>query len=124
MCNIKRTKIPAFFWDPTPIKSLPKVKKVLCSLITPSIKEGECSDAWKFVVRHCENRTSHIKGIDFYQYYSPVAHADSFRINISIAIMHRLTARILDVINEFQNAKFPIHEKVCVSPPPYYLDWF
>ena len=53
-----------------------------------------------------------------------MAHADSFRINIAIAYMHRLTARILDVINAFQNTNVPIHERVCVSPPPYYLDWF
>ena len=38
--------------------------------------------------------------------------------------MHRLTARILDVSDEFKNTNVPIHERVCVSPPPYYLDWF
>ena len=38
--------------------------------------------------------------------------------------MHRLTARILDVINSFQNTNVPIHEIVCVSPSPYYIDWF
>ena len=38
--------------------------------------------------------------------------------------MHRLTARILDVSNAFQNTNVPIHERVCFSPPPYYLDWF
>ena len=38
--------------------------------------------------------------------------------------MHILTARILDVSNAFQNTNVPIHERVCVSPPPYYLDWF
>ena len=38
--------------------------------------------------------------------------------------MHRPTARILDVSNAFQNTNFPIHERFCVSPPPYYLDWF
>ena len=53
-----------------------------------------------------------------------MAHADSFRINISIAYIHRLTASILDVSNAFQNTNVPIHEIVCVSPPPYYLDWF
>ena len=35
--------------DPTPIKFLPEETKVLRSLIAPSIKEGDCSDAWKFV---------------------------------------------------------------------------
>ena len=38
--------------------------------------------------------------------------------------MHRLAARILDVSNALQNKNVPIHERVCFSPPPYYLDWF
>ena len=38
--------------------------------------------------------------------------------------MHILTDIILDVSNAFQNKKIPIHERFCVSPPPYYLDWF
>ena len=36
---------------PIQIKSLPKGTKVLPSLIAPSIKEADCSDAWKFVAR-------------------------------------------------------------------------
>ena len=50
-----------------PIKYLPEGTKVLRSLIAPSIKEGECSDAWKFVARHCANGSSQIKVIDFDQ---------------------------------------------------------
>ena len=38
--------------------------------------------------------------------------------------MHRLTDRIIDVSNAFQNKSVLIHEIVCVIPPPYYLDWF
>ena len=53
-----------------------------------------------------------------------MAHAESFRINIAIAYMHRITARILDVSNAFQNKTFTIHEIFCVIPQPYYLDWF
>ena len=37
--------------------------------------------------------------------------------------MHRITARILYVVNSFQNKNVPIHERVCVSPPHYYVDW-
>ena len=64
-----------------------------------------------------------IKGIYFDQSYSPVAHVDSFRIKIDIVAMHRLTSRILDVGNAFQNINVSIHERVCVSPPLYYIDW-
>ena len=53
-----------------------------------------------------------------------MAHTDSFRINIDIAYMHRLTARILDVSNSFQNKNVPINEIFSTSPTSYYLDWF
>ena len=109
---------------PIPIKSLPEGIKFLHSLIAPGIKEGDFYYAWKFVARHCAIGSSHIKGVDFYQSYSPVAHVDSLRINIYITSMHILTSRILDVSNKFQNENVPIHERVCVSPPPYYIDWF
>ena len=68
--------------------------------------------------------SSHIKGIGFDKSYSPVANSDSLRINIAIMAMHRLTARILDVSNSFQNKNVPIHEIVCVIEPPYYLYCF
>ena len=107
-----------------PIKSLPDGTKVLCSTIAPIIKEGFCFDARKCFARHCANVSSHIQVIDFDQSYSLVAHTYSFRANIYIKDIHRLTDRILDVSNAFQNANFPIHERVCFIPPPYYMDWF
>ena len=48
-----------------------------------------------------------VKGISFDQSYIPVAHADSFNINIYISDMCRLTARICDSMNAFQNKIFP-----------------
>ena len=53
-----------------------------------------------------------------------MAHSDSFRINISIAAIYKLTDSIFYVSNAFHNKLFPIHERVCVNPPTYYLDWF
>ena len=123
-CQYEKNKNVSLISAPIPIKYLPKGKKVLRSLIYPSINEGDCSDAWEFIARHCSNGIYHIKGIDFDQSCSQVAHADSFIINIAIVSMHRLTAIILDVSNEFQNKNVPIHEIFCVSSPPYYLYWF
>ena len=51
-------------------------------------------------------------------------HADSLRINVAIADMHKMTARVIDFSNEFHHKKVCIHERVCVSTPPYYLYWF
>ena len=110
--------------DPITIKYLPELTKVLRSLINPIINECDCSDAWEFVTRHCANWSSQIKGIDFDQSYSPLAHYDSFRINISIKAMCRITTRIFYASNVFQNTNVPINERICVSPPTYYLDCF
>ena len=110
--------------DPIPIKSLPDGTKLLRSLIYPSIKEDKRSDAWKVVACNCENGSSHIQDINFDKSYSPVVHYDPSKINIAIVSMHIIIAMILDVINLFQNKNVPINEIVCVSPPPYYLDWF
>ena len=38
--------------------------------------------------------------------------------------MHRLNAKLLDVSYAFQNKNASIHERFCVSPPTFYLDWF
>ena len=53
-----------------------------------------------------------------------MAHADSFITNIITAATNGLNDIILDVRNGFQNKNVPIHERVCVSPPHYNLDWF
>ena len=38
--------------------------------------------------------------------------------------MHRHTSIIFDVINTLQSKNYPTHERVCVIPPPYYMDSF
>ena len=38
--------------DPIAIKYIPEETKVLCSLISTGIKEGDCYDAYKFVAFH------------------------------------------------------------------------
>ena len=110
--------------DPIPIKSVTEGTKFLPLIISLSINEYDCAGAWKFVACHYANGGYKIKGIDFDQYYIPVAHADLFIINISIVGMNRLTAMILDFSNSFHNKNFPIHKIVCVITTPYYLEWF
>ena len=38
--------------------------------------------------------------------------------------IHRFTVKVLYVSNAFNNTHVPIHERVYVIPPPYYIDWF
>ena len=64
-----------------------------------------------------------IQAVDINQSYSPVAHSDYLRINITITDIHIQTSRIWDVRNDFQNKHFHINKIVCVSLPPYDMDW-
>ena len=86
---------------PISIKYLTEETKFLCSFIAPCFEEGDCSNTGKFVAHHFANGISQIQCIDFDQSYSTVAHEYSFRINIDIADMNRLTDRILDSSNAF-----------------------
>ena len=43
---------------------------------------------------------------------------------MDISDMHRIIASILDVSYALQNTNVLFHERVCVSPPHYYLKWF
>ena len=110
--------------DTVPIKYLSDGTKVLRSLISTSIKEGNCSDTWKYVILHCSNMSYQIQVVYIDQSYITVACAEYFRINITITDIHRLNSSIWDISNDFQNKHFPINERFCVIPPPYYLDCY
>ena len=109
--------------DPIPIKYLLDEKKVLISIIDTVVKKLHVHIHENFA-QHSANGSSRIQGIACCQYYSPVALVDSFKINITIAAIHRLAYIVLDISNAFQNKYVPIHYIVCVGPPPYYLDCF
>ena len=93
--------------EPLKTKPLLDVTKVLCSLIAPSIKEGDYYDASNFFARHYGNGSSHIQYIDFGQSYIPVERSDSFIVNISIAAKYRLTAMVLNFGNDIKIKMFP-----------------
>ena len=73
---------------------------------------------------HYENGSYTIQVVDINHPYSTVTHYDYLRINITIMDIHILTARIWDVRNDFQNKHFHINKIVCVSLPPYNMEWF
>ena len=92
---------------PILIKYIPDGKKVLCSLIAQSTKEGNYYDTCKLVSCHFANGSSSIQGVGFDWSYSPVAYYDSFREKIIIAAMYRLTSRICISIMLSRIEKYP-----------------
>ena len=70
------------------------------------------------------NGVYYIKGAKFDQYYGQVEYKYSCSIMIDIGAMHIPNNIILDVSNALYTTNVPINERVCVSTPPYYMEWF
>jgi len=63
--------------------------------------------------------------VDFSDSYSPVASIDSIQLLLNLAAASGLIISILDISNAFQNSIiFDASERVYLSLPPLYLDWF
>ena len=111
------------YTQPFPRSMLPPGTRVLPSVLAPNIKE-KGDHLWAFVARHCANGSSQIKGIDYLYSYSPTASAFTIRLTLSFASSQGLIIGILDVVNCFQNTLVAINERLVVTTPPYWMDWF
>lgn len=112
------------FSQPVPIESVPKGIKVHQTVLAPKVKKTDAADTYKFVTRMCCNGSRMEKGIDFDHSWSPTIGAGPFRLTIHSAAAWSLTLAIMDVENCFQNTLLVEKEKVVVTIPPYYMEWF
>ena len=100
----KYNKKSAFgiFTDPFPRSNLTSTTRIPWSVLSPSINNiGD--NIYRYFPRHCANGGSQLKGIDFYQSYSPVLEAPTIRLIIVIDYTYHLTIVIADVTNNFHN---------------------
>ena len=109
--------------QPTPIENVPEDKKVLRTVISTKVKKKGPS-LYQLVARMCADGSRQEKGIDFQFSYSPTAGAAPIRITTSIAASRGWTLAIIDVVNCFQSTLIPAEERVIISMPPLYKQWF
>ena len=64
------------------------------------------------------------KGIDYDETHTSCLSARGFRTILAIAASDSLTLGTLDVRNAFQNTQRSVSERVLLTPPPFYLEWF
>jgi hypothetical protein len=75
--------------------------------------------------RTCADGSTQRQNVDFINSYSPVASINSLCILLNLAASEGLLISILDISNAFQNGIiFNLTERVFISLPPLYLDWF
>eukprot|EP00957_Ditylum_brightwellii_P091340 6954428-Ditylum_brightwellii.AAC.1 len=71
------------------------------------------------------NGSPQIQGIDFDMSYSPTNAFDNIRMIIAIAAAENMIIYSLGVSNTFQtNIEEKLYERVCISIPLFYLDYF
>ena len=118
----KNAKV-GLFSQPFPRHKVPKSKKILQTVLAPKVK-SKGNDLYEFVARMCANGSKQQKGVDFDFSWSPVIGAKAFRMTLSWAAINRLTLAIMDVVNCFQSTLIPEEERIVVTLPSFYMDWF
>ena len=72
----------------------------------------------------CANGSKQVKGIDFDYLWSPVVGACALRMTLLYAAVEQLCLTILDIENCFQNTLVEPEDRVVVTLPNFYMEWF
>ena len=111
------------FTAPFPIEDAPKDVNILRSVVSHRVKDLG-NDTYDLYSRHCANRSTMVKGLDYKESYAAIAVIDSCRIVIAIASRYGLIIFITDIKNAFQTTLLHPSERIYLHLPPYYLQWF
>jgi len=105
--------------------SVPAGKSILRPRIACRVKDTSTANQYDLYARTCADGSTQKESVDFTDSYSPVASIDSIRLLLNLAASLGLLISVLDISNAFQNSIiFDPSERVYLSLPPLYLDWF
>jgi hypothetical protein len=105
--------------------SIPAHKMVLRPRVTCKVKDTLVPNQYDLYARTCADGSTQRENIDFTDSYSLVASIDSICLLLNLAASKGLLISIMDISNAFQNSIiFDATERVYLSLPPLYLDWF
>ena len=109
--------------QPTPIENVPKDKTIHRAVISTKVKKKGDS-LWQMVTRMCADGSKQQQGIDFEYSYSPTTGAPAVKFVLAIAAAYGWIISIIDIVNCFQSTLIPEEERLVISTPPKYIDWF
>ena len=123
--NYNKMLASGTFGAPILRTAMPPGKSLLRSRVACRVKDTSLPNQYDLYARCCADGSTMKEYIDFTDSYSPVAGIDSIRILLNLSAASGLTVRVLDISNAFQNAIiFDATERVHISLPPFYLEWF
>ena len=123
--NYNKMLTSGTFSAPILRSSVPSNKTILRPRIACKVKDTSIPNQYDLYARPCADGSTQREHIDFTDSYSPVASIDSLRLLLNLAASEGLLISIMDISNAFQNSIiFDATERVYLSLPPLYLDWF
>jgi len=123
--NYNKMLASGTFSAPLLRSSVPSHKTILRPRVVCKVKDTSLPNQYDLYARTCADGSTQRENIDFQDSYSPVASIDSLRLLLNLAATENLLISILDISNAFQNSIiFDATERVYLSLPPLYLEWF
>jgi hypothetical protein len=123
--NYNKMLASGTFSAPILRSSVPQNKSILRPRVACKVKDTSIPHQYDLYARTCVDGSTQKEIIDYTDSYSPVGSIDSIRILLSIAAYSGLLISIMDISNAVQNSIiFDATERVFISLPPLYLDWF
>jgi hypothetical protein len=123
--NYNKMMASGTFSAPILRSSVPSHKTILRPRVACHVKDTLIPHQYDLYARTCADGSTQREHIDFTDSYSPVASIDSIRLLLNLATSESLLISIIDTSNAFQNSIiFDATERVYLSLPPLYLDWF
>ena len=108
---------------PLPKDELPPNSKIYQSVMACQIKE-KGKDLYEFATRHCLNGSPMEKGKDFDFSCSPTISHPALRMALAVTAATGRHCKIIDVKNCFQCDAIEPHERLFITTPPCYIEWF
>jgi hypothetical protein len=104
---------------------LPITQQILRPRVSFRVKDTDIADNYELQGRTCADGSKQQQYIDFNESYAPVGSIDSIRAIICYAAATSLVLNVMDISNAFQTSIiFDPSERVYLSLPPKFLDWF
>lgn len=109
-------------WKKILRSSVPANKRVIKSTWAFRLKRSPDGTPTKYKARFCVRGDMEIKGVDYFESYSPVVQWSTVRLLLIMSIVHGMHTRQVDYVNAFAQAPLPQNEECYIEMPQGFHD--
>ena len=109
-------------WKTILRSSVPANKRVIKSTWAFRLKRSPDGTPTKYKARFCVRGDMEVKGVDYFESYSPVVQWSTVRLLLIMSIVHGMHTRQVDYVNAFAQAPLPQNEECYIEMPQGFHD--